>query len=91
VIVDWCREVEAERAEAERQLGRDAAPRPYSEEELVTLLTNLQVNLKRLANADPAVKARLYQSLGVSLTYHPETATTVEAAPGCSERVGGGT
>ena len=92
IVAGWMREVEGERAVAERQLGQSVPAEPMTAEEIRALIGGVQQALEKLANAGPEMKAALYKGLGVTLTYDPETGRTlVESRPCAQDGVGGGT
>jgi len=94
-IAGWVREVEAERLAAQRELDGKTEPEPMSEDEVRALVEQVKAGLVGLATkASPAQKAAMYRTLGLKLTYHPETDTLdIEARPDAYTRgrVGGGT
>src|SRR5205807_157492 len=93
VIGDWIAEVDQERRRLERQLGRKPTQRPFTSTEVKALVLRLKDIVAVLGRADPEVKRRVYEELGVRLTYHPDGRVHVEAGDPrvLGVGVGGGT
>jgi len=93
-IAGWVREVEAERLAAQRELAGTTETDPMTEDEVRWLVEQVKAGLIGLSKAPPAQKAAMYRTLGLKLTYHPDTDTLdIEARPDAYTRgrVGGGT
>ncbi len=88
VVAGWMSEVQAERLRAEHELVA-AQPRAKSTDEQVrSFVRNLGDIAAVLADADLKLKSRLYEELGISVTYDATTRTATACAKVC---VGGGT
>lgn len=78
------RDVQAAKAEAESRLrqARVTSVPHFDIEELTRLIRGLGDMAGVLGEADPARKARIYESLGLRLTFHPaERKVLVSRAP----------
>jgi site-specific DNA recombinase len=72
VVGQWIAEVTATRQAAEANLHQlDAAPEPLSPEAIRAALEEVGGLAAALAGADPALRAQLYQDLGIEGTYDP--------------------
>ena len=81
-VAGWMREVEGERQRAAAQLADAPPPAELNEAQVRALVTGLRDILDTLARADPATKAKLYNELGLKLTYEPDDRQVlVEARP----------
>jgi hypothetical protein len=88
----WIAEVERERRNIERDLGRKPTPRKHTKNEIKALVRQLKDIVGTLASADPEDKRAVYDELGVNLTYHQDGRVHVAAgARVLRDRVGGGT
>ena len=73
-VAEWTRQVKAERAAA---LARDASQRPppaarqLTEDDIRALITGLGDLRDVIHDAEPAVKAAIYEQLGLKVTYQP--------------------
>ena len=93
LIEGWTKEVEAERLAAQRELDGTTETTPMTEDEVRALVSLVKAGLVGLSKASPAQKAAMYRTLGLKLTYHPESDTLdIEARPDAYTRgrVGGG-
>jgi site-specific DNA recombinase len=94
VVANWIREVEGQRLAAERTLAAAHQAAPLYAEDIQAAARNVRRVIAKLANADAALKAELYRSLGDHATYLPKTNEIELAAQpvACAtDRVGGGT
>jgi site-specific DNA recombinase len=95
VIAGWIQEVQGERLTAQRELARRVPSEPLNKAELRSLVRGVRDAVKMLSKADPALKAEVYQGLGLRLEYRPaERLIAVEVpleAAWTTARVGGGT
>lgn len=81
-------EVQAERLKAESALEAARPRAKLDEAQVRALVASLGDVARVLADADPALKSKLYEELGVSVTYDHVTRT----ASACAKvSVGGGT
>ena len=88
----WIAEVERERRNIERDLGRKPTPRKHTKNEIKALVRQLKDIVGTLAKADPEDKRAVYDELGVNLTYHQDGRVHVAAGPRVlKDGVGGGT
>jgi site-specific DNA recombinase len=71
VIARWIAEVEGERRAAEESLRRRRSTAALTEAEIRTMIETLADLVGVLDAADPAKRAALYESLGLSLMYEP--------------------
>jgi hypothetical protein len=93
VVGGWIAEVQAERLQAEREIGETVQSRPLKEVEVRALVESVRAGLVGLAKAPPTQKAAMYATMGLRLTYHPDTGELdIESRPdACTQvRVGGG-
>src|SRR5690349_12145965 len=70
-VAEWTRQVKADRAAA---LARDARPpafRQLTEDDIHVLITGLGDLRDVVRDAEPAVKAAIYQQMGLKVTYLP--------------------
>ena len=72
-VAEWTRQVKAERAAA---LARDTSPAPpaarqLTEDDIRALITGLGDLRDVIRDAEPAVKAAIYEQLGLKVTYLP--------------------
>ena len=90
LVTSWMKETQARRALAEARLTRPAGKRQrMTEEEIMSLVTEISRITQALRNADPADKAQVYGRLGLTLTYHPnEKRVVAEARPASMVYVG---
>ncbi|MHB8466516.1 MAG: recombinase family protein [Acidimicrobiales bacterium] len=94
VVAGWTREVEGQRLAAERTLAEASGHMAVTPEEIRALAVDARKVVRKLAAADPTIKAELYRALGVRATYLPESneVDLVARPVACAtERVGGGT
>jgi site-specific DNA recombinase len=92
VIGGWIAEVQGDRLAAQRELEASRPMSPITAEELRELVARLGDMRRVLGVADPALKAKVYADLGITMTYRPvERIVSVEARPCTRVRVGGGT
>jgi hypothetical protein len=94
VVGQWIAEVTATRHAAELILGSLAAPPPAVRlEQVRRVIQELGGLLVALDGSDPALRAQLYQELGIEGSYDPHSRiVVVQADLGRPiERVGGGT
>ncbi|MGH2653658.1 MAG: recombinase family protein [Actinomycetota bacterium] len=93
IVAGWIQETAAEKAAAERVL-QSVRPAPIlSAEDIKAMLLELGNLVRVIEEADPARKAALYASLGLTLTYEPGARVVrAEADVGrcAQDRVGGG-
>jgi site-specific DNA recombinase len=103
-VAEWTRQVKAERAAA---LARDTRPPGFcqlTEDDIRTLIAGLGDLRDVVRDAEPAVKAAIYQQMGLKVTYlsgedkiraevtiSPETFMQIDAPHGAMGRVRGGT
>ena len=94
IVQQWIAEVTATRAAAEAQL-RDSrtAPNELTPEQVRGLLVQAGGLINALDRSDPALRAQLYEELGIDGVYDPNSHTVhVQAELGRRiDRVGGGT
>jgi site-specific DNA recombinase len=90
LVTSWIKETQARRALAEARLKKPARRRRrLTEEEILTLVTELGGIMQALKEADPADKAEVYGRLGVTLIYDPkDKRVRVEARPNLIMYVG---
>lgn len=91
VVAGWIAEVQVERRRAEEEIRRPAAT--LTEGDIRSMVESLGDLVRVLEAAEPARRAGLYESLGLSLTYEPsERRVLVEAdlSGVRTVRVGGG-
>lgn len=80
VVARWINEVQAERRAAEAGLRRRRPAAALTEADIRAMVESLANLVGDLEAAEPAKKAALYESLGLSLTYQPsERRVLVEA------------
>ena len=91
VVGTWISEVERERQKLQRQLSVRPKNQSMTTTEIRDLVEQLRGIVGVLANASPADRRAVYDELGVSLTYHPET-KSIEVGAGAPHvlRVGVG-
>ena len=93
VAARWIAEVERERKNLERELGRKPTERKLTPNEIKAMVAQLRDIVAVLADADPVDKRIIYDQLGVKLTYRSDG--TVHVAAGAPHvlgvGVGGGT
>jgi site-specific DNA recombinase len=86
LIARWTAEVNAQRVMAEAKLPEASGRRSMSEQEIAALVAALGNLLDVLRNADPVDKAKVYQQLGLTLTYKPNAHTVlIESRPTTSD------
>ncbi len=93
VVAQWVGEVQAERRAAEEGLRRRRPTTGLTEDDIRAMVESLGGLVGVLSAAEPAKKAALYESLGLTLTYEPsKRRVLVEADLGGVRpvRVGGG-
>lgn len=93
IVAVWIAQVERERMNLERELGRKPTQRRLAENEVKALVAQLRDIVVVLADADPLDKRAIYEELGVKLTYYPDGRVHVGAGAThvLGVRVGGGT
>ena len=91
VVGTWISEVERERQKLQRQLSVRPKNQSMTTTEIRDLVEQLRDIVGVLANASTADRRAVYDELGVSLTYHPET-KSIEVGAGAPHvlRVGVG-
>ncbi len=93
VAARWIAEVERERKNLERELGRKPTQWKLTQNEIKAMVAQLRDIVAALADADPADKRIIYDQIGIKLTYRPDG--TVHVAAGAPHvlgvGVGGGT
>jgi hypothetical protein len=73
LVTSWMKETQARHALAEARLNKPARRRRrMTEEEIMTLVTEVGGIMQALNEADPADKAEVYSRLGVTLIYDPK-------------------
>jgi hypothetical protein len=78
----WMKETQARRALAEARLKKPAGRRRMTQEEIMTLATEMGGIMQALKDGDPADKAEIYSRIGLTLTYYPqEKRVAAEARP----------
>ena len=80
VVAAWIAETQAERLRVEERQHAPTAAVPdgvgrLTDEEIITIIEKLGDLVAALRDADPEHKMEVYRSLGLRLTYHPETRT----------------
>jgi len=77
----------------QKELAESRSDGPLTVAEVRRLVESLKDIPKVLADAEPAMKARVYAELGIRITYEPGSRVVIaEARPAStSVRVGGGT
>jgi hypothetical protein len=80
VVAGWIAETQAERRQAEhRQQASMATNEPpeatFTEQEIIAIVEELGDMVAALRDADPDEKLDVYRSLGLRLTYRPDTQT----------------
>jgi site-specific DNA recombinase len=71
VVAGWIGQVQAERKAAEEELRRRRPPAKLTEAEIRAMVESLADLVGALEAAEPAKKAALYESFGLSLSYQP--------------------
>jgi site-specific DNA recombinase len=93
IVGEWIREVEADRAAAERELRRNRPAAVWSAEDIRVLVESLGDLVRALGAAEPEKKAELYAELDLRLTYEPgsrRVLTEADLSRCAQDRVGGG-
>ena len=80
VVAGWIAETQAEREHAERHQHtpveeKTNVPARYSEKQIIAVVEELGDLVAALLNAQPEHKLEVYRSLGLHLSYDPETQT----------------
>ena len=80
VVTDWIAETQAERQRAEQHQHTPVektptTAAPLSEEQLIAIVEELGDIVSALRGAEPEHKLEVYRSLGLHLTYDPDTQT----------------
>ena len=88
IVSGWINETQGERLRAENELAAAQPAGAVSEREIRTLVDSLGDVAAVLADADPKLKAQLYEDLGIDVRYDPAERTATACA---TVRVGGGT
>ena len=86
IVFEWMREVEVEKAAAERELQVQAESDPLSEDEIRALVRLVRKGLRGLSNATAEQRQAIYGSMGLRLTYRSERGSTRHRGPS-SKRV----
>jgi hypothetical protein len=71
VVAGWMSEVQAERLRAEREITLAQPAGQYTTEQIRELVAELGSVTNALADADPKLKAQVYEDLGITVTYDP--------------------
>ena len=71
VVAGWMAEVQAERLRAEREITLAQPAGQYTTEQIRELVAELGSITNALADADPKLKAQVYEDLGITVTYDP--------------------
>jgi site-specific DNA recombinase len=93
VVSQWISEVQAERRTAAEELRRRRPTAALTENDIRVMVESLGDLVDVLEASEPAKKAALYESLGLSLTYEPRKGTVLVEADLSGVRrvrVGGG-
>ncbi len=95
VVAGWMSEVRAERLREQREIVLAQPPGTFTKKQIRELVAALGEVAQALAEADPKLKAQVYEELGITVTYHPSRhVARIEsrpATPWATVRVGGGT
>lgn len=95
IVAGWIAEVQGERLKAEREIALAQPASRYTKAQIRQLVEQLGDIAGALANADPKLKAQVYEELGVRVTYDPtRRVARIESRPEnpwATVRVGGGT
>ncbi len=93
VVADWIADVQMKRTQAEQELTKAQSSGRLTEKQIRSIVDGLKSIATVLADADPKVKAQLYDELGVTVTYDPvKEVVSVESLPAAwaTVSVGGG-
>ncbi len=71
IVAGWMAEVQGERLSAEREIGLAQPSGRYTKAQIRDLVTHLGGVAAALADADPKLKAQVYEDLGISVVYDP--------------------
>jgi DNA invertase Pin-like site-specific DNA recombinase len=95
VVAGWMSEVQGERLRAEREITLAQPAGRYTKAQIRQLVGQLGDISAALAEADPKLKAQVYEDLGITVTYDPTRhVARIEsrpATPWATVSVGGGT
>ena len=95
IVAGWMAEVQAERLRAEREITLAQPAGQYTTEQIRELVAELGSITNALADADPKLKAQVYEDLGITVTYDPTRhVARIESRPAnpwATVSVGGGT
>ena len=81
IVAGWIAETQTERQQAQQQQAQQAPPpapgkiNPPTEEQITAIIEELGDIITALRDAEPEHKLEVYRSLGLRLTYTPETQT----------------
>ena len=71
VVVGWMSEVQGERLRAEAEIRAAQPASQVTKRQIRELVMSLQGIAEALSDADPKLKAQVYEELGISVTYDP--------------------
>lgn len=95
VVAGWMAEVQGERLKAEREVGLAQPAGQLTKDQVRKLVASLKDIVGALADADPKLRAEVYEELGISVTYDPNRRVArIESRPAnpwATVSVGGGT
>jgi hypothetical protein len=95
IVAGWMSEVQAERLRAEREISLAQPAGQYTKKQIRDLVAELGNITAALADADPKLKAQVYEELGISVVYDPTRhVARIESRPAnrwATVSVGGGT
>ena len=95
VVAGWMAEVQGERLRAEQEIGKAQPGGQLTRDQVRKLVTSLKDIVAALADADPKLKAEVYEELGITVTYKPNRHVALiesrPANPWATVSVGGGT
>jgi hypothetical protein len=95
IVAGWISEVQGERLRTEREISLAQPSGHFTRQQIRELVTELGDIAGALSDADPKLKAQVYEELGISVTYDPtgRVARTESrpATPWATVSVGGGT
>lgn len=95
VVGEWIREVQADRLRAEREIALAQPSGTFTKKQIRELVAELGDIASVLADADPKLKAQVYEELGITVTYDPcRRVAKLESRPSkpwATVSVGGGT
>ena len=95
IVAGWMSEVQGERLRAEREIDLAQPSGQFTAQQIRDLVAALGDITAALADADPKLKAQLYEELGISVVYDPARHVAhIESRPAnpwATVSVGGGT